>query len=116
MPKSTTKKSTEPKKGKEAESSAEDNKSRERLLRQAYGKATTELRASNQYEFNRLYAKHAKELGVEWHPRQTPEEKATAEFDALLEEYPFLRDRLSQDTPSEDEGEQQEDEEESGEG
>ena len=64
-------------------------------LRKAYGTATQHLRDNHRDEFNKLYSAEAAALGVEWSPRQTPEEKAEQAFDTLLRDYPFLRDRLA---------------------
>lgn len=66
---------------------------RKELLRQAYGAATQKLRDAHRDEFNRLYQESAAELGVEWAPRPTAEQRAEAEFDALLEQYPHLKER-----------------------
>jgi len=66
------------------------------LLRQAYGQATQDLRTNHRDEFNELYAARAKELGVDWQPRMTPEQKAEAQFDELLEAYPHLRERVTE--------------------
>lgn len=71
---------------------------REKKLRKAYGQATAELRGRYQMEFNTLYAKYAKELGVDWHPRLTPEQRAEAQLEMLLADYPHLRDRLAEHT------------------
>lgn len=68
---------------------------RKDLLRQAYGKATTELRTTHKDEFNTLYAKHAAALGVDWSPRPSDEQKAEAQFADLLANYPHLADRLA---------------------
>jgi len=67
---------------------------RKALLRKAYGTASQRLRENHREEFNDLRSTAAKELGVEWAPRLTAEEKAEAEFDALLDAHPHLRERL----------------------
>lgn len=67
---------------------------RKTLLRQAYGMASQRLREEHRDEFNTLREEAAKELGVEWSPRLTPEQRAEAEFDDLIEAYPHLRERL----------------------
>lgn len=64
------------------------------LLRKAYGTATQELRDNHRDEFNDLYAEKAAELGVEWSPRRTPEQKAEDAFDTLLRDYPHLAERV----------------------
>lgn len=73
----------------------EDSKETQKAaLRKAYSNATQELREIRRDEFNTLYAKHAKEQGVEWSPKLTAEQRAAQEFDRLLAEFPWLRDRL----------------------
>lgn len=73
-------------KGKEGDKAA---------LRKAYGTATQQLRDNHRDEFNDLYATAAADLGVEWSPRLTAEQKAEAAFDNLLTEYPHLRERVT---------------------
>ena len=68
---------------------------RKELLRQAYGRATSELRENHRAEFNSLYAERAAELGVEWSPRPNEQERAEQTFDQLLTDYPHLRERLA---------------------
>lgn len=63
-------------------------------LRKAYGLATTRLRERHRDEFQALYAEAAEELGVEYKPRLTPEQKAEATVAELLEKFPHLRDQL----------------------
>ena len=96
----------------------EDRKAK---LRQAYSTATQQLREANRDQFNKLYQKAAEELGVEWSPRPTPEQRAEAELQALIEEYPHLRERLvgssEEDSEGEEsEGESEDDEDTDGEG
>jgi len=67
---------------------------RQTALNKAYGLATQDLRESHRDEFNGYYSARALELGQEWHPRMTAEQRAAEEFDRLIDEYPFLRDRL----------------------
>lgn len=82
----------------EAPTTDEDEKEkRKAALRKAYGQATQDLREAHTDEFNVFYAKRAEALGYEWHPRQTAEQRAAEEFDRLLSEFPFLRDRLPTD-------------------
>lgn len=66
---------------------------RDKRLQKAYTSATQQLRDNHRDEFNDLYQKYAEEQGVEWKPRLTPEQKAEAEYDRLLEQYPHLRER-----------------------
>jgi hypothetical protein len=67
---------------------------RKAALRAAYATATARLREAHRDDFNTFYSEEAEKLGQEWHPRRTPEQQASQEFDRLLEEFPFLRDRL----------------------
>jgi hypothetical protein len=71
----------------------QDNKA---ALRKAYGMASQQLRENHRDEFNDLYGKAAAELGVEWSPRKTPEQRAQEQFDALLAEYPSLAERVGE--------------------
>jgi hypothetical protein len=68
---------------------------RKDLLRQAYSKATARLRDEHRTEFNQFYAEAAKDLGVEWSPRLSDEEKAERAFEQLLTDYPHLRERAN---------------------
>ena len=69
---------------------------RKTKLRQAYGQATTALRAAHRTEFDALMAQHAEALGVTWSPRLTAEQKAEQEFDQLILDFPHLRERFTQ--------------------
>ena len=71
-----------------------DSPERKEKLRKAYGTATQRLRENHRDEFNTLYSEAAAELGEEWSPRLTDEQKAEAQFADLLTNYPALRDRL----------------------
>lgn len=73
----------------------EDTKNRD-ALRKTYDVATQRLREAYPTEFKQLRKEAAKELGVEWEPRLTPEERAEQEFDDLLDRFPYLRERLTQ--------------------
>lgn len=64
------------------------------LRRKAYTMAGTALREAHPEEFKDLYIKAGADLGVQITLRQTPEEKAAADFDALLEQYPDLARRV----------------------
>lgn len=68
---------------------------RKELLRKAYGTATQRLRENHRDEFNEAYSKAAKELGVEWTPRLTDEEKAEQQFNELLAAYPNLAEKIN---------------------
>lgn len=74
--------------------SEEDKSENKAALRKAYGQATQALRENHRDEFNDLYSKYARGMGVEWSPRLTPEQKAEQAFDNLLSEYPHLADRI----------------------
>lgn len=83
-----------------AENPANPTEARKSALRQAYGQATKELRDLHRDEFNRLYARAARELGQEWSPRPSEEEQAEALFDDLLARYPSLRERVQPEPES----------------
>ena len=78
-----------------AEMSEQDKKA---VVRAAYTAASARLREAHHDEFLKYQAEEAKARGVEWKPRETPEQRASSEFDRLLTEFPFLRDRLPMDT------------------
>lgn len=66
------------------------------LLREAYTAATQRLREAHREEFNGYYGEEAKQRGVEWSPRLSPEEKAKATLEALIAEHPdLLKDYVS---------------------
>lgn len=67
---------------------------RDAKLRKAYGVAAKQLREAHQDEFNELHQAAAAVEGIEWTPRATPEQKAADQIDALLAEFPNLKDRL----------------------
>lgn len=87
MPTTSRRPATEPE--TDAERTARDS-----ALRKAYSQAARLLRENHQDEFNTLYQAAAKELGVDWSPRLTPEQKAKEEMERLLAEFPHLRDTL----------------------
>jgi len=64
-----------------------DNKT---LIRKAYGAATTRLRDNHRAEFNDLMKKEAENLGVEWSPRPSADERAEQELLDLLAKNPAL--------------------------
>ena len=64
------------------------------LLRQSYDMATQRLREAHTDEFKKLRQAAAQELGIEWTPRLTPEERAERDFDKLLGEFPHLASRV----------------------
>lgn len=69
---------------------------REEKLRKAYSTATTRLRDKYRTEFEAMQVAAAQELGVVYTPRQTPAQKAMAEFDALVAAYPALLARAAE--------------------
>lgn len=75
------------------------NDGKGKLLNKAYGAATAKLRDAHRDEFNRLYQAEAAELGVEWKPKLTPEQKAKNDLDAILAEYPHLADDFREREP-----------------
>lgn len=72
----------------------ESNKEREAALRKAYSTATNDLREQHRSDFNAFYTARAKELGFDWEPKKTPEERAADEISRLLSEFPDIADRL----------------------
>ena len=64
------------------------------LTRKAYGAATQALRDNHRDEFNSLMKQKAADLGIEWEPRKTPEEKAVDEVNRILSEHPSVAERL----------------------
>lgn len=71
---------------------------RDRIIRAAYTAANRKVREAHHEEFIQFQIEECKARGLDWKPRETPEQKASSEFDRLLAEYPFLRDRLPMDT------------------
>jgi len=75
-------------------------KTRDQLLTQSYSIATTRLRSENKDRFNELRVAAAQELGIEWSPPQTAEERAEETIRDLLDEFPHLAKRLlAEDEP-----------------
>jgi len=72
----------------------EQGASADNLLRKTYDVATQRLREQYPEEFRKLRQEAAEELGVEWTPRLTAEQRAERDFDSLLEEFPHLADRV----------------------
>lgn len=68
------------------------------LLRKSYDMATQRLRKANEEDFIKFRREAAEELGIEWEPRLSQEQRAEQEFDALLEQYPHLADRIAERT------------------
>lgn len=74
----------------------DEKQERSQKLRQAYGQATTRLRETHREEFDSLYAQEAQALGVDYTPRLSPEQKAEQQLRALLEENPWLADKVDE--------------------
>lgn len=75
--------------------SVTDPEERSKALRKAYGNATTRLREEHRDEFDRIYTEEARALGVDYQPKPTAEQKAEAELQVLLQQYPHLRDKIA---------------------
>ena len=71
---------------------------RDQIIRASYTAAGARLRGAHHDEFIKYQIEECKARGLDWKPRETPEQRASAEFDRLLVDYPFLRDRLPMDT------------------
>lgn len=74
------------------------DQTRDQIIRAAYTAAGRRLRDAHHDEFIRYQTEEAAARGLDWKPRETPEQRASAEFDRLITEFPFLRDRLPMDT------------------
>ena len=74
---------------------------RDQIIRAAYTAAGARLRGAHHDEFIGYQIEECKARGLDWKPRETPEQRASSEFDRLLTEFPFLRDRLPMDTTPE---------------
>jgi len=72
----------------------QEEQDRDATIRKAYSAAAKELRERHRDEFNALQQKHAKEMGVEWSPRLTPEDRAAQQMESLFAEFPGLRERM----------------------
>jgi hypothetical protein len=79
-----------------------DKSERSQKLRSAYTAANTALRESHREEFERLYQQKAQELGVDYKPRPTAEQRAQEQMEALLNEYPQLREQFGSTTTDEE--------------
>lgn len=64
------------------------------LLRKTYDVATQRLREQYPEDFIKLRQEAADELGVDWTPRLTAEQRAERDLDELLDEFPHLRERV----------------------
>lgn len=63
-------------------------------IRKSYNLATNRLRDKYMDEFRELQAEAAKELGVDYKPRPTKEERARAQLLDLLRENPALESEV----------------------
>jgi len=70
------------------------DKDRDTKVRQAYHEATNRLRREYRDRFKALQAEVAAELGIDYKPRPTKEERAEADLKKLLDENPGLRSSL----------------------
>jgi hypothetical protein len=68
---------------------------RDKLMSRCYGQAQTELREHHRDEFNTLYQRYLKAVGIEWTPRPTPEQLALEQIQKYLTEFPGLAERLA---------------------
>lgn len=70
----------------------------ESLKGKAYTAASRALREAHRQEFNEHLAQAYAEVGIEWKPRLSEEEKAAAQLEELLEKYPHLAKKVEPDT------------------
>ena len=71
---------------------------RDQIIRASYTAAGARLRGAHHDEFIQYQIEECQKRGLDWKPRETPEQRASSEFDRLLAEFPFLLDRLPMDT------------------
>lgn len=83
------------------QATGEKQRERDNLLSKAYSHASSDLRKAHLDEFTSYMEKHTKALGVEWKPKLTPEQTAEREFQRLLSQHPWLRDRMPAVEPEE---------------
>lgn len=67
---------------------------RQALINKADSRAYRALRKAHQQEFNEAKQAAAAELGLDWRPRMSAEERARKQINALLSEHPELQDEL----------------------
>jgi hypothetical protein len=87
------------------EAPSTDQQDRDQIIRAAYTVAGRRLREAHHEEFLKYQIAECKERGLDWSPKESPEQRATAEFDRLIEQYPHLRHRLPLDDAAPDEAE-----------
>ena len=71
-----------------------EDKDRQKKVNQTYTMASNALREKFPNEFNMLRIAAAKSLGIKWEPKLSPEQKAEKDLDALLAEFPHLRQKF----------------------
>lgn len=79
----------------ETADAAAEREKRDKALKEAYVAATKRLRDQHQDEFNGYRQLEAAERGYEWKPRSSPEEKAAAELQRLIAEFPHLVNQVT---------------------
>lgn len=67
---------------------------RQALINKADSAAYRALRKAHLQEFNEAKQKAAAELGLDWHPRASAEERARKQISNLLSEHPDLQAEL----------------------
>lgn len=77
------------------EEPTDDGSERGKKLKKAYSNATSRLRQDHRDDFDKLMSEEAQNLGVEYTPRLTPEERAKKELEEILEQFPSLRDQIN---------------------
>lgn len=73
---------------------SDPKKTEHTLKAQARAAAEQKLRAAHQNEFWSLYQAECEARGVEFTRRLTAEEKAAAQLEKLLAEFPHLKDKI----------------------
>lgn len=71
----------------QAEVDSETKAAQEKVVQNAYTKATSTLKQRHKSEWIDLVRRFAAEEGVEWNPRPTAEERAAERVRALVEEF-----------------------------
>lgn len=69
----------------------------EALRRKAYATAEKTLREKYAEEFRALVTAEAEKLGVKYNFRKTAEERAREQYEALLRQFPSLREQQPED-------------------
>jgi hypothetical protein len=71
-----------------------DTAERNKQLGIAYSRASRDLRDAHRDEFNNLYQRWARELGIDWEPRLSKEDAALNQIQKLLAEFPELASKI----------------------